>query len=98
MSSTKLDTISFRLHNNFRSRCYCSGLIDEKTEAKKNEVISLRNTVEGADPMPEWLKFCMLHFSSPGSWVQIPRADLRHSSAILWSHPTYKIEEDQHRC
>ena len=27
-----------------------------------------------------------------------PGADLLHSSAMLWRRPTYKIEEDWHRC
>ena len=49
--------------------------------------------------MAEWLKFHVLLFSSPGSWVQIPGTDLLlHSPAMLWWHPTYKIEEDWHRC
>ena len=48
-------------------------------------------------PMAEWLKFHALSFSGPGLWVQIPGADLLHSSAMLWGHPTYKIEEDWHR-
>ena len=44
----------------------------------------------GAGPMPEWLKFCALHFGSPGSRVQILGADLFHSPAMLYRYPTYK--------
>ena len=43
--------------------------------------------------MAEWLKFGVLHFGGPGSQVRIPVADLLHSSAMLWRHPTYKVEE-----
>ena len=52
----------------------------------------------GAGPVAEWLKFHVLHFSGLGSQVQIPGEDLLHSSAMLWRHPTYKVEEDWHRC
>ena len=48
--------------------------------------------------MTEWLKFSMLCFSGPGSWVGILGVDLLHSSAMLWGHPTYKVEEDRHGC
>ena len=44
--------------------------------------------------MAEWLKFHVLCFRGLGSWVRIPGADLLHSCAMLWGHPTYKIEED----
>ena len=34
-----------------------------------------------------------------GSWVQIPGVDLHTAhQARLWQHPTYKVEEDWHRC
>ena len=38
--------------------------------------------------------FRVLCFSGLGSQARIPGADLLHSSAMLWRHPTYKIEED----
>ena len=41
--------------------------------------------------------FGRLCFGSPGLWVQIPGTDLCHS-AMLWWQPTYKVEEDWHRC
>ena len=43
-------------------------------------------------------RFGMLHFSSPGSWVQITGMDLHYSLAMLLQGPTYKVEEDWHRC
>ena len=43
-----------------------------------------------AGPMAEWLKFCMLHFGSLSSRVQILGADLLHLSAMLWRYPAYK--------
>ena len=52
----------------------------------------------GASLMAEWLRFCPLRFSGPGSQVRIPCTDLLHSSAMLQRHLTYKIEEDWHRC
>ena len=57
-----------------------------------------RNPHKGASLMAEWLKLCLLHFGRLGSQVRIPAVDLLHSSAMLWRHPTYKIEEDWHRC
>ena len=48
--------------------------------------------------MAQWLKFCVLCFHSLGLQVQILGADLLYSSAIPWRHPTYKVEEDWHRC
>ena len=34
-----------------------------------------------------------------GSLVQFPGADLCTAcKAMLWWHPTYKVEEDWHRC
>ena len=50
-----------------------------------------------AGPLAKWLKSSTFHFLGLGSRVQIPGADLLHSSAMLWRHPTYKIEEDWHR-
>ena len=37
--------------------------------------------------------------TAQGSLVWIPGADLLTAhQAMLWQHPTYKIEEDWHRC
>ena len=44
------------------------------------------------------VKVGTLHFSGPGSWVRIPGVDLHHLSAMLRQQPTYKVEEDWHRC
>ena len=66
----------------------------EKTSPKL--VIKICSPVAG--PVAEWLKFCMLCFSGLGLWVRIPGMELLHSSAMLWQHPTYKIEEDWHMC
>ena len=40
------------------------------------------------------VKFGMLCFGDPGSWVQILDTDLHHLSAMLRWQPTYKVEED----
>ena len=40
------------------------------------------------------VKFDVLHLGGLGSRVLILGKDLYHSSAILWQHVTYKIEED----
>ena len=48
--------------------------------------------------MAKQLKFLTLHSGSPGSPVRIVSTDLLHSSAMLWRHPTDKIEEDWHGC
>ena len=52
----------------------------------------------GAGPMAEWLKFSILHSGAWGSRIWILGEDLLHLSAILCKHPTYKVEEDWHRC
>ena len=44
------------------------------------------------------VKFGVLCFSGLGLWVWIPSADLHTMhQAMLWQHPTYKIEEDWQR-
>ena len=62
------------------------------------KVASKRDECRGAGPVATWLKFHVLRFDGPGLQVQIPGADLLHSSATLQSHPTYKIEEDWQGC
>ena len=47
--------------------------------------------------MGKWLKFHVLHFGGPDSWVRIPGTDLLRS-ATLWRRPMYKVEEDWHGC
>ena len=56
--------------------------------------LEFKRTSYGVGPVAEWFKFHDLHFGNPSSWVQIPGIDLLRSSAMLWRHPTYKIEED----
>ena len=51
----------------------------------------------GGQPCGLVVKFSVLRFSSLGSWVWIPSADLHHSSAMLWQRYTYVVEEDWHR-
>ena len=53
--------------------------------------------MDTAGPMAEWLKLHMLPFGCPGFLGSIQGVDLLHSLAMLWRHPTYKIEEDWHR-
>ena len=48
--------------------------------------------------MAEGLKFCVLCFSGLGFTGSDPGVDLLHSSAILWRHLRYIVEEDWHRC
>ena len=49
---------------------------------------TLRNQKErmeyGGQPRGTAVKFGGLHFSGPGSWVQISGVDLHHLSAMLW--------------
>ena len=44
------------------------------------------------------VKFGALHFDGLGLRVWILGVDLHHSSAMLWWHATYKIEEDWLTC
>ena len=48
--------------------------------------------------MDKWLKFCALCSGGTGSNVLILGVDLINLSAMLWRYPTYKVEEDWHRC
>ena len=44
-------------------------------------------------------KFTCSTSAAQGSWVQTPGMDLYTAhQAMLWWHPTYKMEEDWHRC
>ena len=54
--------------------------------------------ITGAGSTAEWLKFCAFHFGGPGSWVLILGTDMLHLLAMLWRHPTCKIEKNWHRC
>ena len=45
------------------------------------------------------LKLALLTSADPAYWVQIQGADLHTTcQAMLWRCPTYKVEEDWHRC
>ena len=46
---------------------------------KKNNTASFRGQPHGIV-----VKFGAFHFSSLGSWVQVPGMDLHHLSAMLW--------------
>ena len=52
----------------------------------------------GGQPCGVVVKLGLLHFGSLGLQVWIPGVDLYRLSAMLWWQPTYKIEEDWHRC
>ena len=58
--------------------------------------ISLKRNCHGACLMAERLKLYMLYFCGAGSQFRILSADLLHSLAMLWTHPTCKMEEDWH--
>ena len=59
---------------------------------------SILRKINGGQPRGAVFKFGAFHFGSPGSCIQILGSDLHHSSAVLWRQPTYKVEEDWHRC
>ena len=63
---------------------------------KEGKLQTVKRGFLGAGPVTEWVKLSVLCFSSLGS--QILDVDLLHSSAMLWRHPTYEVEEDWHRC
>ena len=45
------------------------------------------------------VKFVHSALAAQGSQAQTPGMDLHSAQeAMLWQHPTYKIEEDWHRC
>ena len=54
----------------------------------------------GASLVAQWLQFGVFHFGGPGSWVQIPGADLLHSSISHTMEASHikKVEEDWHKC
>ena len=50
-------------------------------------------------PSGVMVEFTCSAWAAQGLQVQIPGADLCTAhQAMLWWHPTYKIEEDRHRC
>ena len=57
-----------------------------------------KNPILRAGPMAEWLSSVYSALAAQvlgfGSWVQTYTTH----QAMLWWHPTYKIEEDWHRC
>ena len=57
-----------------------------------------KNEVQG-QPRGIVVKFAHSPSVARGSQVQIPGADLHTiCQAILWQHPTHKMEGDCHRC
>ena len=45
------------------------------------------------------VKFVQSALAARGSQAKIPGMDLHTAhQAMLWQHPTYKIEDDWHRC
>ena len=52
----------------------------------------------GGQPRGVVVKFSALCFGGLGSQVQVLGMGLRHLSAMLCQRPTYKVEEDWHRC
>ena len=82
--------ISFRL----KARLSDSNLNPHKSNSVGNYKRQFRGW-----PCGVVVKFCTLHFSSPGhSQVQILGTYLRHSSDMPWQQPTNKKEEEWHRC
>ena len=58
----------------------------------------IKRTTRG-QPGGAVVKFVHSASVAQGLWVQITGADLHTTcQAMLWWHPTYKIEEDWHRC
>ena len=58
----------------------------------------LKREKEELDPWLSGSSSACSASKAQGSQIRIPAADLLHSSARLWRHPTYKAEEDWHRC
>ena len=55
--------------------------------------------VFGGRPSGVVVKFAHSASAALGSRVRIPGMDVRTvHQAMLWQHPTCKIEEDRHRC
>ena len=44
------------------------------------------------------VKFSALHLGGLGLWVWILGMDLHHWLDTLWQQPTYKVEDDWHKC
>ena len=53
---------------------------------------------QGGQPYSIVVEFSTLCFHAPDSQVWFPGTDLHHLSAMPRQQPTYKIEEDWHRC
>ena len=83
----------------FLTKAQNPDVIKEKIDQFDYIKVALKNDalVKG---LPLWHsgKFGVLCFGGQGLRVQIPGTDLHHSTAMLWQQPTYKVEEDRHRC
>ena len=67
-------------------------------EPSSNTIVSTIKIYPGARPVAEWLSSCSV-LVAWGSPVHILGVDLHTAhQAMLWQHPTYKTEEDWHRC
>ena len=68
-------------------------------ECVKNPQISIEKQISWDWPGGIVVKLVCSTLVAWGSWVQIPGVDLHAAhQAMLWWRPTYKIEEDWHRC
>ena len=86
------------------AKCMYVVLTPEHTERGQLElsvlyVLNLKESYYGGQPNGAEVKFAHSALVARGSQVWILGADIHTArQATLWRHPTYKIEEDWHRC
>ena len=92
-----LYNISVRSYTRFGHGNQLSSLVSVRTSETGKCFVCLFNNWA-------WLGSVVVKFVGSASaaqslWVWIPSTDLHTThQAVLWQHPTYKMEEDWHRC
>ena len=73
----------------------------DKTKYRQGHKTSeeMKKTAPGGRPSGAVVKFACFTLRAGGSRYEILGMDLHTThQAMLWQHPTYKIEKDWHRC
>ena len=79
--------------------CRIEGHVHPPYSHPKNVPVSLSERKPRGQPCGTVVKFVCSASAAQGSWLRIPGTDIHTvHQAMLWQHPTYKTEEDGHRC
>ena len=96
--------LKFPAYSRIKDKCAVVTCHKALTASQKLSVFILEQKKELKKKLWGWpsgvvVKFVCLASAARHSWVQIPGTDIHIThQAMLWWCPTYKIEEDCHRC